>query len=60
MPNEEEIRLNALVAELRSHISDLSIKCATLAGELAVSKTREALLTAQLQAKEKSDAPDRH
>ena len=62
MPNEEEIRLSALVAELRAHISDMSLRSATLAGEVAVLKSRNALLEGRLKSQEKEtvNAPDRN
>lgn len=56
MPNEEEIRLSALVAELRSHINDLSLRTATLAGEVAVLNSRNALLEGRLKSQEKETA----
>lgn len=62
MLNENEIRLNALVNELRAHVSDLSIRAATMAGELAVSQARMQLLEGQLKSlqQEKPDVAQSH
>lgn len=58
MPNEEEIRLSALVAELRAHISDMSLRASTLAGEVAVLKSRNVLLEGRLKSQEKENVND--